>query len=333
MLTMSLLIVGLPLAAMLVAAWPLLFLPRVRTALACSGGTCCVAGGTTLLGLLASGVIALPGTSAAASAQDSLSVPKLVSPPNAPGSATTIEYVSCAAQDATSTPASEDASAAPVAPPAAAPAPLEVAPAAPAASEEIKIETRPDGTVIIPAGRPQWVIDGKPKLVGNIRTIPVSSEPRALPRLAKQALDEALVKATNQYIADHLGSQLAPALVSNYDAAAIKRDFVKPQNFYDEVITVSIGDMHQSHALLEFPPEFNARIEHSWAEVRAASRLTQMGLFVGAGLLLLGAVFGYFRLDNATRGYYTGRLQFMTAAAILAIVGAGIFVARWIHWM
>jgi hypothetical protein len=294
----SLLIVGLPLAALVVAGWPLLLLPRMRTALAWSGGSFCLAGGTTLFGLLASAMFALPAT-----AQETTPVPEVAAP-----------------ADSTIGASSEDAP------------PIEVTPA-PAASDDIKIETRPDGTVIIPAGRPQWVIDGKPKLVGDVYSIPVSSEPRALPRLAKQALDEALVKATNQFIADQLGSELAPALVCNYNAESVKREFVKPENFYDEVITVSIGDMHQSHALLEFPPAFRARIQTSWAEVRAASRLTQMGLFAGAALLLLGSVFGYFRLDNATRGYYTGRLQFMTAAAILAIVGAGIFVARWIHWM
>ena len=46
----------------------------------------------------------------------------------------------------------------------------------------------------------------------------------------------------------------------------------------------------------------------SGGSIRANSRLTQLGLFAGAGLLFLGSVFGYFRLDNATRGYYTGSL-------------------------
>jgi len=67
--------------------------------------------------------------------------------------------------------------------------------------------------------------------------------------------------------------------------------------------------------------------------VRATSRLAQTGLLSGGVLLLLGSIFGYFRLDNATRGYYTGRLQFMTAAAILAVVGAGAVLAQWIHWL
>jgi hypothetical protein len=39
------------------------------------------------------------------------------------------------------------------------------------------------------------------------------------------------------------------------------------------------------------------------------------------------------RLDNATRGYYTGRLQFMTAATILGVIGAGAVLAQWIHWL
>ena len=59
----------------------------------------------------------------------------------------------------------------------------------------------------------------------------------------------------------------------------------------------------------------------------------QTGLVSGAMLLLLTSVFGYFRLDNATRGYYTGRLQFMTAAAILAVVGAGVIAAQYITWL
>jgi hypothetical protein len=228
-----------------------------------------------------------------------------------------------------------------VTPAAAAPAdsvgPIEVTPedkpADATQDDDIKIETLPDGTVIIPAGRPEWVRNPKPRLIGNVYTVPVTSGPHPMARLAQQALDAALVEATNEFIADHLGSKLAPTLVGNYDAAAIKRQFVRPANTYDEVITVSIGDMNQSHALLEFGPEFQARLQSQWAQVRATSRLTQLGLFAGASLLLLGSVFGYFRLDNATRGYYTGRLQFLAAAAILAIIGAGALLGRWITWM
>lgn len=220
------------------------------------------------------------------------------------------------------------------------PTPIEVTPADNAADgdikdDDIKIETLPDGTVIIPAGRPEWVKNPTPRLVGDVYRVPVTSGPYATVQQAEQALNEELVRATNEFIVDQLGSKLAPTLVSNYNAAAVRREFVKPGNTYDEVITFSypVGPMHQSHALLEFGPAFRARLQTQWAQVRAASRITQLGLFAGAGLLLLSSVFGYFRLDNATRGYYTGRLQFLTAAAILAIIGGGALLARWITWL
>lgn len=200
----------------------------------------------------------------------------------------------------------------------------------PAAAEPV-IESSPEYTVLIPPGRPIWV-EAPSKLSGAEQTVSVSSGPFSRHSDATHALDRELVKATEEYIADYLGSQVAPRFL-RYDAKTIKRRFVKPENTYEEMITVSIGPMHQVHARLDFGPEFRTELDRSWDRVRATSRLTQTGLFSGAALLLLGSVFGYFRLDNATRGYYTGRLQFMTAAAILAIVGAGVFAARWITWM
>ena len=67
--------------------------------------------------------------------------------------------------------------------------------------------------------------------------------------------------------------------------------------------------------------------------IRKGTLTPDFGLFSGGVLLLVGSIFSYFRLDNATRGYYTGRLQFLMAAAILAIVGAGALVSRWIVWL
>lgn len=293
-------IVGLPLAVMVAAGWPLLVLPRVRAALLCTGGTCCMAGGTTLMGLLAGGVLAVPGLTQTAAAQEATPAAEVVSPP---ASANPFE-------------------------------PIEVTPPAPSDTkdDEIKIETRPDGTVIIPAGRPEWVLTPRRTMTGDVHAITVSSGPYTRAADAQRALDAELVKATEEYIAEQLGSQLAPALL-RYDARSIKQRFVSPQNTYDEVITVSIGPMHQSHALVEFNRSFRDELSRNWDAVRATSRLTQMGLFAGGALLLLGSVFGYFRLDNATRGYYTGRLQFMAAAAILAIVGAGALLGRWITWL
>ncbi len=164
--------------------------------------------------------------------------------------------------------------------------------------------------------------------------MPVSSGPYKKDGQARRALDEAIEKATSDYIAEQLGSEHA-AFLLHYNAGTIKDRYLRKANTYQDVAryTEPVGDMHEHFALLEFGPEFRQEIEAKWQQVKATSRVMQTGLVAAGVLLLIGSVFGYFRLDNATRGYYSSRLQFMTAAAILAVVGAGVIAARYITWL
>jgi hypothetical protein len=91
--------------------------------------------------------------------------------------------------------------------------------------------------------------------------------------------------------------------------------------------------MNQVHAQLAFDDQFREEIEARWSEIRSRSRLLQTGMGASIVLLMLGSLYGYFRLDTATRGYYTRRLQFGTAAAILALVAASVLLARLVPWM
>jgi hypothetical protein len=193
------------------------------------------------------------------------------------------------------------------------------------------LHTPIEDIVKIPEGRPAWT-EADPDYTSAIHTIPVASGPYVHENESRRALDQALVKATREYVAEQLGSELAARLIQ-YDAKTIKRKVVKADNLYHDEATYSVGKMHEYFALLEFGPEFRNELDRRWENIRAKSRLSQVGLFGGAGLLFLASIFGYFRMDNATRGYYTGRLQFMTAATILAIVGAGAVLAQWIHWL
>jgi len=197
-------------------------------------------------------------------------------------------------------------------------------------SDEIEIETQPEG-VIIPPGRPAWV-EGPPMRVGEVHTTAISSGPFARAQDCWREFDNQIVKATDDYIAEHLEHSFATQFI-HYDAKTIRTRFLKPENIYQEQIVVSIGPMHQVHGLLEFNSDFRRELEERWAQVTRFARVSQVGLGSFAFLALLGVVFSYFRLDNATRGYYTGRLQFLTAAAILAVVGVGIVAARWVVWL
>jgi len=190
------------------------------------------------------------------------------------------------------------------------------------ATEEPAIQPR----VVIPPGRPEWV-EQPPVRTGDRHTQSVCSDPyRDLPA-ARVALDDKLVSAVRDYVAEQLGSQMAGALI-HYDLSAIKNRFVKSR--YEETIEVSSLNtpMHQVHAQLEFDPGFRSEIAARWQKILAAGRLGKVAAVMTGVLLLLGTVFSYFRLDNATRGYHTGRLQLLSAAAILALVAAGVLFAR-----
>jgi hypothetical protein len=206
-----------------------------------------------------------------------------------------------------------------------------------AKADDIKIETLADGTIVIPAGRPEWVNAGKwvnarkSDLSGSVHKIYVTSDPYKLPRDAQRALEENMKRATDEYIADQLNSPLAAKFVP-YSIDTIQDRFVK-QTYNETLNFESVGKMDQRYAQLQFDEAFRNEISHTWVGRIAESRLYQTGLGAGAALLLLASVFGYFRLDNATRGYYTGRLQFMTAAAILAIVALGAAAAFRFTWL
>jgi hypothetical protein len=291
----SVLAIVVPAVCLAVAGWPLLFLQGFRQVLLRAGGSCCIGLGTSVFALLASGMATGPFLSAAVMADDQ------------PGEVAEAELTDEATEETTRTLASELT-----------------------AEAELTIDA-PSDTIEIPPGRPEWV-GQKPKFEGKVHTIAVASGPYATDKESRRALDAAIVKATNKYIADQVGSDQAPRLI-RFDARTIKKRFVKPDNAYHDVARYSVGWMHENFALLEFGPEFRNELDRRWTKVKATSRVAQTGLFSGAVLALVGSIFGYFRLDNATRGYYTRRLQFMAAAAILAVVGFSLFIAGSIHWL
>lgn len=173
-------------------------------------------------------------------------------------------------------------------------------------------------TVIIPPGRPHWV-EALPVREGKVHYTSVCSEPYATTAQAQHALDKQLQSAVAEYIKEELQSEWAPQVI-RFSTAEIKQKFVPSADVYHEKIGVSFGSMHQVHARLQFDENFNRELHRRWDKISATFRLAETGVVSGGVLLLIATVFGYFRLDNATRGYYTSRLQFMAAAAILAVV-------------
>jgi hypothetical protein len=186
------------------------------------------------------------------------------------------------------------------------------------------------GGVSFPEGRPSWVFTSRVREGRNVDTQVVASGPYSRVQDCSDALDEELRKAVDDYIDWHLDHDGAATFV-NIDLRYINTHLVKQRAQYP--IQSSVGLMQQSDALLEFDQAFRDKVNHHWDEARATSRLLLAGLFGGGAIGLLGLLFGFFKLDNATRGFYTGRLQFATVAGILGLVAAGVLLARWIPWL
>jgi hypothetical protein len=177
--------------------------------------------------------------------------------------------------------------------------------------------------------RPDW-LEGPAHLEGDVHWLAVKAGPHVHPQRCAEDLRKELLAATRDYVNEFLQNPQAATLIG-VNLPEIEERLVSEK--FAEVLDTSVGRMNQLHARLEFDKAFRRHLEERWRQIRATSRLLQTLLGSGAVLLLIGTLFSYFRLDTATKGYYTGRLQFTAAAAILALVAACVLLARWIPWM
>ncbi len=200
-------------------------------------------------------------------------------------------------------------------------------------SSDITVET---GEIIIPP-RPDWV-EADEVQTGDIHTVAVSSGPHETERECRKALDRELQEAVERYIDWRLGpvydERFRPSRFVRYELDEIEERLIPPGKIYHEVIQVSFGPMHQMHAQLAFDPAFRreldgrrSELQQHWKQWIVQQRLVTISVGFGLLLVLMGVVFAYFRLDTATRGFYSRPLKWAASAVIAAVVGAAIVVA------
>jgi hypothetical protein len=176
-------------------------------------------------------------------------------------------------------------------------------------------------------------VEGEPVETGGIHTWPVASGVQLSKEACRRALDEQLELAVKRYLERVVVGRDNVAAWLGYDSRYIRTNLLRPENTYHEIIQTSVGPAQQTHALLEFDGAFRQQTQERWRELRAASRLLQTALVAAVVLGVIAAFFGYFRLDTATRGFYTRRLQLTAAIAILALIATGVLLARWTPWI
>jgi uncharacterized integral membrane protein len=183
-----------------------------------------------------------------------------------------------------------------------------------------------------PSDMPSWIT--QPVAAdGPVHYLLVESDPALNVNECRRGLDEKLEAAVNEYIDDYLSVAGASRLVS-YDAETIRTRLVRPTEQYTSRIKIrSLDPMLQSWARLSIDQDFRNELDERWRAERRKARLLQTVLFGGGAMAVLALVFGFFSIDTATRGYYTGRLRLAALTAILAVIVAGVLVARFVPWL
>lgn len=173
--------------------------------------------------------------------------------------------------------------------------------------------------------RPTWV-QSPPNQEGDVHTLALCAGPYSTLSECEQALPHEVEKAVseyNQWYIQKLGG--SPRLFVWSPHYHI--DSSDKKNRYYEVIESPIlGKMHNLHMRLDFDEAYQQQLEESW-------RLTRVALTFGGVLALLATLNSYLRLDTATEGRYTRRLQCAAVGAILALTASGVLLLRWIPWM
>jgi len=194
---------------------------------------------------------------------------------------------------------------------------------------------KPNGDV------PAWV-HTPPKRVGRVYRRTVVSDPFSTDRECQGQLDDRMMGITCQYIDDLLGTgrhsdsgdpmpdaqrarrrlarmKITPAYLRRTVCTDEYHEYVEtPVN---ELAGADMGRMRRIHLLMEFGDDVRTDIKDRWREAELVGRLSAVG---GGVALLMGCVaivFGYLKLDTATKGYYTRRLQLVAGLVTIALLG------------
>jgi hypothetical protein len=139
---------------------------------------------------------------------------------------------------------------------------------------------------------------------------------------------------------DELSSdtRLDPAAMHQLLSMGIDIDFIRrnivvrspdgSQHEYLETVQRSVGSMKTLYTQLEFTPAVDAHFISRWLNLEQQVRVALVGKTSFLALSLIGLVYGLFKVDTLTRGYYTKHLFIGVPAAILAVVAFLLSVVR-----
>jgi hypothetical protein len=108
----------------------------------------------------------------------------------------------------------------------------------------------------------------------------------------------------------HVPNRLVDGMIREVTIVPVERDY---------------GTLYQATMLVDASPRTRRQIVEAYRHEQVVKRLVVLGGGLAFALIALSALSGYIRADEATKGYYTNRLRFVSAVGVGA---AGVAIYR-----
>jgi len=152
---------------------------------------------------------------------------------------------------------------------------------------------------------------------------PAPPQPVAVVEEVKPLVVAGRLSATEQRAVNDARVQLLQKLPSLLDPN-VPRDWHVPTRLVDRMIRETkvvpverdYGTLYQATMLVDASPGHRAEIASAYRHEQVVKRLLTLGGMLTFVLVCLGALSGYIRADEATKGYYTNPLRLAAAAGV-----------------
>jgi hypothetical protein len=185
-----------------------------------------------------------------------------------------------------------------------------------------------------PAASPEFEHPGFPGLVKHPGVMPAASAGHNHPVANKEPetrLVKGLPSADEERAKADARKQLDQVIADWLDAQGLPRSWKpSPRQIEAMILETKVspvvkpyGTVYEAELRVDVSPEVRAGLAETYQRQLVHQRIVFLGGTLGFVLVCLGAVSGYIRADEATKGYYTNRLRMLAAAGVGA---AGVVI-------
>ena len=175
---------------------------------------------------------------------------------------------------------------------------------------------------------PAWFVDRSEEPEHGIFVFVQTPRPCNSPMEAEEALEAACIEQVRQSIETWHPHASDNILI---DKSVIASELVYKKRFdvktYSDDHTSELNsaldkdfEYFRGYAQLLLTDDFHKKVDINWQTNQTKSRLTQIALIGLTVFGLLATLFGYLKMQTLTRGFYTGHLQVICIAIIIALV-------------